>query len=125
MLICIFVIHLLWFFGVHGTLVVYSVVGPIWVALGLENLDAYQRGVEGTHIIGSPFFPVYVLIGGAGATLGLIIAMLFAKSTRYKTLGKLAIIPSLIGVNELVDFRDAIGAECSVYDSVYPDSAGE
>lgn len=104
MLICIFVIHLLWFFGVHGTLVVYSVVGPIWVALGLENLDAYQRGVEGTHIIGSPFFPVYVLIGGAGATLGLIIAMLFAKSTRYKTLGKLAIIPSLIGVNEPVIF---------------------
>ncbi|MNB82551.1 Lichenan permease IIC component [compost metagenome] len=104
MLICIFVIHLLWFFGVHGTLVVYSVVGPIWVALGLENLDAYQRGVEGTHIIGSPFFPVYVLIGGAGATLGLIIAMLFAKSTRYKTLGKLAIVPSLIGVNEPVIF---------------------
>lgn len=28
MLICIFVIHLLWFFGVHGTLVVYSVVEP-------------------------------------------------------------------------------------------------
>lgn len=104
MLICIFLIHLLWFFGVHGTLVVYSVVGPIWVALGLENLDAYQRGVEGTHIIGSPFFPVYVLIGGAGATLGLIIAMLFAKSTRYRTLGKLAIIPSIIGVNEPVIF---------------------
>lgn len=104
MLICIFVIHLLWFFGVHGTLVVYSVVGPIWVALGLENLEAYQRGGESIHIIGSPFFPVYVLLGGAGATLGLVIAMLFAKSARYKTLGKLAFIPSLIGVNEPLIF---------------------
>lgn len=104
MLICVFIIHLLWFFGVHGTLVVYSVVGPIWVALGLENLEAYQKGLEGTNIIGSPFFPVYVLVGGAGATLGLIIAMLSARSARYKTLGKLAIVPSLIGVNEPVIF---------------------
>ncbi|MNW28947.1 Lichenan permease IIC component [compost metagenome] len=104
MIICVFVIHLLWFFGVHGTLVVYSVVGPIWVALGLENLAAYQAGVPGTHIIGSPFFPVYVLVGGAGATLGLVIAMLFAKSKRYKTLGRLAFVPSLIGVNEPLIF---------------------
>lgn len=104
MLVCVFVIHLLWFFGVHGTLVVYSVVGPIWVTLGLENLQAYQQGLEGTNIVGSPFFPVYVLVGGAGATLGLIITMLFAKSKRYKTLGRLAIVPSFIGVNEPVIF---------------------
>lgn len=104
MLICVFIIHLLWFFGVHGTLVVYSVVGPIWVTLGLENLAAFQQGTEGVNIVGSPFFPVYVLVGGAGATLGLIIAMLSAKSQRYKTLGRLAIIPSLIGVNEPVIF---------------------
>lgn len=104
MLVCVFVIHLLWFFGVHGTLVVYSVVGPIWVALGLENLEAYQNGLDGVNIVGSPFFPVYVLVGGAGATLGLIIAMLFAKSARYKTLGRLAIVPSFIGVNEPVIF---------------------
>lgn len=95
-------ISVLWFFGIHGSLVVLSVMSPIWNVLRFENLEAYQAGVEvlPNVVIGLPFFRTFTAVGGAGATIGLGLLLLFAKSKRYKTLGKLAIIPVLTGINE-------------------------
>lgn len=96
----------LWAFGIHGTMVVYSVTAPIWSALRLENLEAYQAGAtELPHLApGGVFQQVYVTLGGSGATIGLAIALLFASSKRYKTLGKLGILPSFLGINEPLMF---------------------
>jgi len=42
-----------------------------------------------------------VLMGGTGATLGLAVLMaFFAKSNMYKTLGRIALIPSFFNINE-------------------------
>lgn len=104
-LIIITMASLLWFFGIHGAMVVMSVVMPIWTAVGLENLAAYQAGEELPHMIpGGSFFMVYTALGGSGATIGLAIALLRARSKRYKTLGKLAIIPGVTGINEPLMF---------------------
>lgn len=92
---------ILWFFGVHGALVVLSVMAPIWTPLRLENLAAFQSGAEMPNLIaGSSSYMIYTSIGGSGATIGLAIALLFAKSKQYRTLGKLSIIPSIFGINE-------------------------
>ncbi len=100
-LIAVLMIGVLWFFGVHGALLVLSVMSPIWTPLRLENLEAFQLGLPLPNVvIGTPFYTVFASLGGTGATLGLAIAMLFAKSKQYKTLGKLAIIPSICGINE-------------------------
>lgn len=98
-------ISVLWFFGIHGALVVASVMSPIWNTLRFENLEAYQAGQELPNlIVGVPFLRVYALVGGSGAMIGLGILLLFAKSKRYKTLGKLAIIPVITGINEPLIF---------------------
>ncbi|WP_017470824.1 PTS sugar transporter subunit IIC [Amphibacillus jilinensis] len=104
-LIVVFVMSLLWFFGIHGTIVVMGVILPIWTSLRLENLEAYQAGVELPHTIaGGAFFMTYTAIGGTGATIGLAVLLLMAKSKRYKTLGKLAVVPGLTGINEPIMF---------------------
>ncbi|MCZ0702176.1 PTS system cellobiose-specific IIC component [Natronobacillus azotifigens] len=104
-LIVVFAMSLLWFFGIHGTIVVMSVMMPIWVGLRLENLAAYQAGTELPHMIpGGSFFMVYTALGGTGATVGLAVLLLRAKSKRYKTLGKLAIVPGITGINEPIMF---------------------
>lgn len=104
-LICILATSMFWFVGVHGSMVVGSVMAPIWTTLGLENLAAFQKGVELPHLIapGSSLM-IYGFLGGSGATIGLSIAMLYAKSKRYKTLGKLAILPGILGINEPLMF---------------------
>lgn len=105
-LIVSIVMCVLWFFGIHGTLAVLGIMTPIWTALGLENLEAYTAGAEELpHIIpGGSFFLVYTALGGTGATIGLAILFLLAKSERYKTLGKLSVISALTGINEPIFF---------------------
>ncbi|SHM71949.1 PTS system, cellobiose-specific IIC component [Caldanaerovirga acetigignens] len=100
-----FVAHLLWLVGLHGMLVAISVMMPIWMALDLKNLEAFNAGLPMQNIPGFAFLMCYTLLGGSGATLGLNLLMLFkAKSQRYKTLGKLAIAAGICGINEPIIF---------------------
>jgi len=103
MLIAVIAGHLLWIFGIHGTMVVYSVFIAIWTPLGVENLAAFNAGLPIPHLVtGSLFFQAVAM--GSGATLGLALAMLKAKSERYRTIGKLAVVPNALGINEPVIF---------------------
>ncbi|MCD2502154.1 PTS transporter subunit EIIC [Clostridium sp. NSJ-145] len=109
LLIVILVSHFLWLFGIHGTMVVFSIMMPIWTGLDMANLTAYNAGEPLPNIVGSAFLMTYVLIGGSGATMGMNIYMSFrAKSKRYKTLGALALPGSICGINEPLIF----GAPC-------------
>ena len=104
-LITTLVASTLWFLGVHGGMVVYSVMNPIWTTMRVQNLEAFQKGLELPNLIpGGSFLSVYTNLGGSGATIGLAIALIFAASKRYKTLGKLTIIPGLLGINEPLMF---------------------
>lgn len=92
------------FFGIHGGTVL-NIFTPILIAMGAENLQAYQAGAPLPHIISFNFAMVYGAPGGIGGTIGLAILMaFFAKSVRYRTVGKIAIIPSFFGINEPVIF---------------------
>lgn len=92
--------HVLWAFGIHGMSIFFAVMFPLLTPLGIANLDAFRAGQDLPNIL--TFDSIgYALIGGSGATLGLVIAMAFrAKSKQFKTIGKLGIIPSLFGINE-------------------------
>jgi cellobiose PTS system EIIC component len=105
MVIGVLAMSFLWFFGIHGTMAIgLPILKPIWLALDLQNLKAFEAGARGTNILGWSFFSAFINLGGAGAMLGLAFIMLRARSKRYKTLGKLAIVPSLCCINEPLVF---------------------
>lgn len=100
-----FFAHVLWLFGIHGTNITDSVFRPILYALSAENLSAVQAGRPAVHIINQQFQDLFATYGGAGSSLSMIIAMFaFCKSKRIKELGKLAVVPSIFGINEPVIF---------------------
>jgi len=96
---------LLWFCGMHGSLVVTSIISTVYLPMDLQNMAAYSAGNPLPNVLGKQFYSCFAGIGGAGGTLGLVILMTFmAKSKRLKTLGKLAIIPGFFTINEPVVF---------------------
>lgn len=97
----------LWWFGIHPT-VVNSIVNPLLIA----NADANQV-LSGAHNLSLATGKVgtiqmidqFATIGGAGMTIGLIIAMiLVARSSRLKTMSKLAVVPACFNINEPLVF---------------------
>lgn len=99
---------ILWFFGIHGSLVVGTVVSAVYMPMALENMELYAAGTPASelpHILGNTFYSLYAGIGGAGGTLSLLIVMfLFAKAKQNKELAKLAGIPGLFVINEPIVF---------------------
>lgn len=91
---------LLWSMGIHGMNVVSSVAYPFWMTQMAENADAVKAGAEATGIVTEPFYHMFAHLGGSGATIGLAIFLLFARSAMLKQVGKTAIVPSLFNINE-------------------------
>lgn len=105
-LIALFFVQFLWFFGLHGQILVNSVMDPIWNTLMLDNLEAYKAGQPLPHIITKPFMEIFTVgMGGSGMTLMVVILMaFFMKSRQLKDVGRLAIGPGIFNVNEPVIF---------------------
>ncbi|MEK5324183.1 PTS cellobiose transporter subunit IIC [Aeribacillus sp. FSL M8-0254] len=105
-LIAIFVTQILWFFGLHGQIIINSVMDPIWNTLSLENLNAYTKTGEVPHVISKQFIEIYTVgMGGTGMTLAVIFAILFfMKSKQMKQVAKLGLGPGIFNVNEPIIF---------------------
>ena len=96
-----FLIHFFWFFGIHGHLVIGPIIDPIFAPLQYANRIAYQNGEAIPNIITRYWFDLYVTLGGSGASLSIIIAMIFfARSRHLKEVGKLSLAPGIFNINE-------------------------
>lgn len=96
---------LLWSFGIHGSSIVNAVMTPIWLALTVENAEAFSQGLPLVNIINTQFYGNFIKLGGSGGTIGLaILCLLFAKSSQLKTLGRLSFAPGLFNINEPLTF---------------------
>lgn len=105
LLIIVFLINILWFFGIHGSNVVNAVVTPFATMNLAENADAIAKGLEPTHTLAGGFVITWANIGGSGAALGLVIAMLIVtKSAHLRSVGKLGIIPDMFNISEPLVF---------------------
>lgn len=100
----IFLIHIMWFFGIHGSNMLYMVAEELFEKGMLENIDAVMAGGEATHLFTKTFFDVFVLMGGSGTTICLLLALLFKKQKKDKVLFKISILPALFNINEIVLF---------------------
>ena len=105
-LVSIFFIQFLWFFGLHGQIIVNSVMDPIWNTLMLDNLEAYKAGESLPHIVTKPFMETFTVgLGGSGMTLAVVIILAFLmKKKQYTDIGRLALGPGIFNVNEPVIF---------------------
>ncbi|GMS53943.1 PTS cellobiose transporter subunit IIC [Enterococcus raffinosus] len=101
-LLALFLVQFLWFFGLHGQIIVNSVMDPIWNTLMLDNLEAYKAGDPLPHIISKPFMETFTVgLGGSGMTLAVVILMAFVlKKKQYRDVGRLALAPGIFNVNE-------------------------
>lgn len=95
-------INLFWFFGIHPNAVL-SCYMPVLIATAIANQTAYNAG-EAMPYVTFALIGSVVQIGGAGNTLGLCIATLFAKSEKYKALRKLVIPANIFNINEPLIF---------------------
>lgn len=96
---------LLWFFGIHGTMIVYVIILTTLTNAVTNNYMAHM-GVEGYVLTFSYTFlaSAVATCGGSGNTLPLVIMCLRSKSKQLKAVGKASLVPGLFGVNEPMTF---------------------
>lgn len=97
--------NLLWFFGIHPSPIV-SVYTPVLITCMTANVEAFMAGTSSANLPHLVFMVVFITMnmGGNGNTLGLAIAMVKAKSERFKAMFKLSFVPCLFNINEPMVF---------------------
>lgn len=94
-LIIVFLIHGLWFFGIHGATIITSFTSAFVLANTASNV------ADGFHVYAGEFNTAFITLGGSGATLGAVLYMAFmAKSRQMRELGKVAVVPGIFNINE-------------------------
>lgn len=100
----VFAISILWSVGINSGSMVNGFVRPFWLENQAENIAALQAGQPLPHVITEQFFDM-IFMGGAGATLSLLLAIvIFAKSKHIKSVGAIGIVPGIFNINEPVLF---------------------
>ena len=101
-----FSIQILWFFGLHGG----NILAPFMETLNAPaieaNITAIAAGNQAPYLINKPFMTAFVHLGGAGATLGLIVAIFLVgrKVKAMKTVTELSAPAAIFNINEPMIF---------------------
>ena len=95
----------LWMFGIHGSDTLEGVMEKYFTP-GLElNQAAAAAGKAPSFILTKQFFDCFVLMGGCGATICLLIAvLLFSRNRARRGLAYTAAFPMIFNINELMVF---------------------
>ena len=89
----------LWFFGVHGSDALEGVMQAYF-----PPFATYEAGAN-IPILTKEFFDCFVLMGGCGTAISLLIAIvLFSKNRARRGLGYTAALPLFFNINELIVF---------------------
>lgn len=107
-LVAVLLCHMLWFAGIHGAVIVGGILQAFWLTnLGL-NQQALNAGEPITHVFIEPFWQFFIVIGGSGSTMGLVLLYLRSRSAHLRSIGKLSIVPSMFNINEPVIFGSPV-----------------
>ncbi|MGN1405843.1 MAG: PTS sugar transporter subunit IIC [Erysipelotrichaceae bacterium] len=97
--------QLFWFLGIHGGLVVTPIRNPLLTAALAANTAALAAGATPDQPVTMGFWLVFIVIGGAGCILSLILAIFIAsKREDYRMIAKLGLVPAICGISEPVVF---------------------
>ena len=100
-------IYICLLFGINGSSIVFPIVFALCIANTGVNAELVNAGKAPTAIINLQMFR-YVLIGGAGNTLGLVLLMCKSKSKHIRSIGRLSVLPGICGINEPIIFGTPI-----------------
>lgn len=90
---------LLYFMGIHGSQLIYSLILPLYTTIYYANINAFASNLPAPYPYW--FLIPWVFVGGVGSTLSLNILMLVkSKHVSTKALGKLALMTSIFNINE-------------------------
>ena len=105
-ILTIFLICLLWTFGIHGPALINSLVRPILLQNLEANQEALKLGQEIPNIVAGSFYDVYGHIGGSGATLGFLFAVFLVarKQKQLMTIASVSVVPGVFNINEPITF---------------------
>lgn len=90
---------MLWTAGIHGPAVLASVVLPVYLTLQFQNSAAYGAHQPLPHIVVVSLF-LFIFPGGAGATLPLVLLLLFSRVKRLRTIARITLVPAIFNMNE-------------------------
>ncbi|MCP1225834.1 PTS sugar transporter subunit IIC [Sebaldella sp. S0638] len=99
--------NILWMLGINGTSIIFPLVFTMGIANTGLNAEAVMNGKDPQVLMNLQMFR-YMILGGAGNTLGLVLLMMKSKSVQLKTIGRLSIVPGICGINEPVIFGSPI-----------------
>ena len=95
----------LWFFGIHGSDTLEGVMQTYFAPGLAANQAAVAAGNLPTTVLTKEFFDCFVLMGGCGSTICLLIAiLLFSRNKARRGLGYAATFPMLFNINEMMVF---------------------
>ena len=96
---------LLWFFGIHGSDTLEGVMQTYFAPGLAANQAAVAAGNLPAAILTKEFFDCFVLMGGCGSAICLLIAILLSSRNRARRgLGYAAAFPMIFNINELMVF---------------------
>ena len=86
--------HLIWFIGIHGSMTFDTLTNDAYLSnLAFSNMDLSYKA----------FYDLFVIYGGSGASLSLILAILIGgEGKNSRGIAKLALPFSLFNINEIV-----------------------
>jgi len=94
----------LWSVGINSGSMINGILRPFWMDNQAENLAATHAGLMPPHVVTEQFYDM-IWMGGSGATLSLVLAMLiFARSQHIKKMTRLAAGSSIFNINEPILF---------------------
>lgn len=103
MVVIILLAQFFWFFGIHGTTVIFSVMLVPLITAYTTNSELAAKGLP--LVFSSVFlFGANGVVGGAGNTLPLVLMGLKSESKQIKAVSKASLIPSFFNINEPVIF---------------------
>ena len=100
--------HILWFAGIHGAAIVGGMLQAFWLTNLTANQVALAAGETLPHVFMEGFWSFFVVLGGSGATLGLVFLFMRSRAVHLRAIGKLSVVPSLFNINEPVIFGTPI-----------------
>lgn len=96
----VFATHLLWFFGINGSLVLMQLWTPFLLQNMAANLAAMQAGEPLPYIITNSFWDFYVVHGASGGVIALAFLLIRSQSAHLRAIGKIGLLPSIFSIGE-------------------------
>jgi PTS system cellobiose-specific IIC component len=103
-LVCVFVMTMLWSVGINGDNALDAIIGPVFLRYLAANVEAIGKHELLPYATATGFISTFVNVGGTGATLGLALVMLNSKEPGYRKISRMSLPTQIFQINEPIFF---------------------